>query len=235
MGPRSPSASAHSSQIVTPRSWSHFTFVSPRRNQSSSAKTDRVCTLLVVTSGKPSERSNRIWCPKTESVPVPVRSDFSTPSSRIRVRRSRYDCTTPNLVGDGDLAADRRPGVSSHPHRAPLTPHVPPAPAPDGRALGGDVLLGKHRAGQPLAEAGVEAPGHRVLGGGVERPHLGISVGAAVAPAADDPDVPPREPAPVRAELEHRLGVAQEDADPAGTVVDPSGVDDVVAADPEDV
>jgi len=26
-------------------------------------------------------------------VPVPVRSDFSTPSSRMRVRRSRYCCT----------------------------------------------------------------------------------------------------------------------------------------------
>ena len=52
-GPRSPLSSAHSSQIVTPRSCSHLTLVSPRRNHSSSAKTERVCTFLVVTSGKP--------------------------------------------------------------------------------------------------------------------------------------------------------------------------------------
>ena len=84
--------SAHSSQIVTPRSCSHFTLVSPRRNHSSSAKTERVCTFFVVTSGKPSVRSNRIWWPKTLRVPVPVRSDFSAPSSRMRWRRSRYTC-----------------------------------------------------------------------------------------------------------------------------------------------
>src|SRR3954453_7940894 len=155
MGPRSPFWSAHSSQMVTPRSWSHLTLVSPRRNHSSSAKTDRVWTFLVVTSGKPSERSKRIWCPKTESVPVPVRSDFSTPSSRTRVRRSRYCCTGPNLVADGHLSADRRAGVSSPPPRLPHPPHVHPAPAPDRGALGRDVLLRQHRPGQPLAEAGV--------------------------------------------------------------------------------
>ena len=46
-------ASAHSSQIVMPRSWSHLTFVSPRMNHSSSPKTDRVCTFLVVTQREP--------------------------------------------------------------------------------------------------------------------------------------------------------------------------------------
>ena len=53
--------------------------MSPRRNHSSSAKIERVCTFLVVTSGKPSVRSKRIWWPNTLRVPVPVRSDFSTP------------------------------------------------------------------------------------------------------------------------------------------------------------
>src|SRR4051812_13295106 len=154
--------------MVTPRSWSHFTLVSPRRNHSSSAKTDRVWTFFVVTSGKPADRSKRIWWPKTESVPVPVRSGFSTPSSRTRVRRSRYCCTTLNLVGERDLSADGGAGVSSHPHLGPLAPHVhPPAPA-DGGALRRDVPLRQHRAGQPLAEAGVEAAGDGVLGGGVE-------------------------------------------------------------------
>ena len=50
---------------------------------------DRVWTFFVVTSGKPSARSKRIWWPNTQRVPVPVRSPFSAPSSRIRWRRSR--------------------------------------------------------------------------------------------------------------------------------------------------
>src|SRR5262244_1776603 len=47
-------------------------------------------SFLVVTSGKPSARSKRIWWPNTDSVPVPVRSRFSTPLVRIRSIRSRY-------------------------------------------------------------------------------------------------------------------------------------------------
>jgi len=35
--------------------------------------------LLVVTSGKPRCKSKRIWWPKIDSVPMPVRSRFSTP------------------------------------------------------------------------------------------------------------------------------------------------------------
>ena len=53
--------------------------MSPRRNQSSSPTTAGTCTFFVVTSGKPAARSKRIWCPKTLSVPVPVRSPFSRP------------------------------------------------------------------------------------------------------------------------------------------------------------
>src|ERR1700729_2480330 len=48
------------------------------------------CTFLVVTSGKPSARSKRIWWPKIDRVPVPVRSRFSTPVSRTSSSRSRY-------------------------------------------------------------------------------------------------------------------------------------------------
>ena len=51
---------------------------------------DLRCSFLVVTSGKPSARSNRIWWPKMLRVPVPVRSLLATPSSRIRCMRSRY-------------------------------------------------------------------------------------------------------------------------------------------------
>lgn len=39
-GPREPSSRAHSSQIVHPRSCSHFTLLSPRRNHSSSRMMD---------------------------------------------------------------------------------------------------------------------------------------------------------------------------------------------------
>src|SRR6266478_6264442 len=40
---------------------------------------DLTCSFLVVTRGNPCSRSKRIWWPKTESVPVPVRSRFSRP------------------------------------------------------------------------------------------------------------------------------------------------------------
>src|SRR5471030_1011751 len=53
---------------------------------------DLRCTFLVVTSGNPWARSKRIWWPKMERVPVPVRSVFSTPRSRASRNRSRYWC-----------------------------------------------------------------------------------------------------------------------------------------------
>ena len=52
-GPSSPSASAHSSQMVTLRSCSQRTLVSPRRNHSSSMTIVPKDMRLVVTSGKP--------------------------------------------------------------------------------------------------------------------------------------------------------------------------------------
>src|SRR5437667_68080 len=53
---------------------------------------DFKCSFLVVTSGKPSSRSKRIWYPKQLVVPVPVRSFFFTPVSIICCRRSKYCC-----------------------------------------------------------------------------------------------------------------------------------------------
>src|ERR1051326_143701 len=64
---------------------------------------DLTCSFLVVTSGNPWFRSNRIWWPNTESVPVPVRSCFSTPRPRIRSIRSRY-CR---------IASTRRPRIGA--------------------------------------------------------------------------------------------------------------------------
>ena len=51
------------------------------------------CTFLVVTSGKPSARSKRIWWPNTLRVPVPVRSALAVPclehqAQEILVRRT---------------------------------------------------------------------------------------------------------------------------------------------------
>ena len=128
------------------------------------------------------------------------------------------------------LSTERRAGVSSHPHRAPLPPHVHPAGAADRGALRRDVLLREPAAGQPLAEAGVEAAGHRVLDRGVERADLDVGVGAAVGPGADDADVPAVERRGVGPQVEDRPGVLEEYADPARPVVAPLAVDDVVAA-----
>src|SRR5699024_1053294 len=92
MGPRSPSGPAHSSQMDTPRSCSQRASESPRRNQSSSMKMLRVWSFLVVTRGNPLDRSKRIWCPNTDSVPVPVRSDFLMPCSRTWRMSCSYCC-----------------------------------------------------------------------------------------------------------------------------------------------
>src|SRR5687768_549827 len=48
------------------------------------------CTFLVVTSGKPSFRSNRICQPNTLRVPVPVRSVLAVPCSYTWRMKSSY-------------------------------------------------------------------------------------------------------------------------------------------------
>src|SRR5688572_23183623 len=91
-GPRSPSSRAHSSQMVTPRSLSQLLSDEPVRNHSSSTMIDFKCTFLVVTSGKPSLRSKRIWWPNTLLVPVPVRSALNTPwVSTWRMKSSYWE------------------------------------------------------------------------------------------------------------------------------------------------
>ncbi len=62
--------------------------VSPARNQSSSCTIAFSGSRLVVSIGNPAERLKRIWWPKIDSVPVPVRSCFSAPSARMRSSRS---------------------------------------------------------------------------------------------------------------------------------------------------
>src|SRR5215470_6770330 len=123
---------------------------------------DLTCSFLVVTSGKPSPRSNRIWWPNTDSVPVPVRSRFSMPSARMRSIRSWYwrIALVPRRVRLGLRQCSAGPpplefaihkyGVGGA--RAPPTtgsPPVPPAAArsvgrlsrPDDRRPAGDLAL----------------------------------------------------------------------------------------------
>ena len=107
--------------------------------------------------------------------------------------------------------------------------------AADGGALRRDVLLGEDGAGQPLAEAGVEAAGDRVLVEVVERADLDVRVAAAVAPQPGHADVEPLELVAVGAQREHGAGVVEQDADPAGAVVAPLRVPDVGGADAEGV
>jgi len=45
---------------------------------------------LVVTRGNPSDKSKRIWWPKTLRVPVPVRSSLVAPFSRTWLINFRY-------------------------------------------------------------------------------------------------------------------------------------------------
>jgi hypothetical protein len=89
-GPRLPSGRAHSSQMLTPRSFSQLLSLLPCRNHSSSWMMERRCTFLVVTRGKPSFRSKRIWWPNTLRVPVPVRSVLATPVVCTRRMKSSY-------------------------------------------------------------------------------------------------------------------------------------------------
>src|SRR5215831_16005222 len=76
--------------MVTPLSFRYLMLVSPFRNQSSSSTIAFNGKRLVVSIGNPAPRLKRIWCPKMDKVPVPVRSCFSTPSDRIRSSRSWY-------------------------------------------------------------------------------------------------------------------------------------------------
>ena len=73
-----------------PRSCSQRALPSPRRNHKSSSAIERKWTFFVVTSGKPSLRSKRIWQPNTLLVPVPVRSAFATPCVATWRMKSSY-------------------------------------------------------------------------------------------------------------------------------------------------
>ncbi|MCY1377221.1 hypothetical protein D9M69_647790 [compost metagenome] len=92
--------------MLTPLSFSQAMLVSPRRNHSSSMKIDRVCSFFVVSSGKPLDKSKRIWRPNTPRVPVPVRSSRRTPFSRMSRSRFRY-CHSGWSAGAAAVRASR--------------------------------------------------------------------------------------------------------------------------------
>ena len=65
-------------------------FVSPFRNHSNSWMIERKCSFFVVSTGKVSPTGNRACAPKTDSVPVPVRSPLARPSLKTSRNKSRY-------------------------------------------------------------------------------------------------------------------------------------------------
>src|SRR5574341_1276373 len=93
--------------------------VSPFRNHSSSWMMDLRCTFLVVSSGNPALRSKRSCAPKTESVPVPVRSFLRAPcSSTWRIRSRYWRIVTASRPGAPVLLFDfERVGLLQHPLR----------------------------------------------------------------------------------------------------------------------
>src|SRR5690349_18614314 len=85
--------------------------------------TDLRWTFLVVTSGNPSARSNRICQPKVLSVPVPVRSSLGRPWSR-RWRISSKYCFIGPPSGSSELRQRSR-GFSSQLQSTHRIPRVP--------------------------------------------------------------------------------------------------------------
>ena len=108
--------------MVMLRSWSHLTFVSPRRNQSSSPNTDRVWIFFVVTSGNPAVRSKRIWCPKTRAGPgagavALLHSFVEDPLEEIEVGLHVVEPRSSEVHGSGHRGA----GVAADPDLLTLT------------------------------------------------------------------------------------------------------------------
>src|SRR5687768_4248276 len=163
--------------MVTPWSRSQPTLLSPRRNHSSSTAIERKWTFLVVTRGNRSDRSYRSRSPKRLTVPVPVRSSFGVPCSRIRRRRSSYwvSMGAPSTAR-GYGWAPTRCAARPHPHHRPVGPRQTslrglvgepardrggPAPAV-GRAARAPLAVaaaGLDRPGGTAGAAGPRAPG----------------------------------------------------------------------------
>ena len=103
---------------------------------------------MVVSSGKPSARSKRIWWPKTERVPVPVRSVFADAvvedvahqveilAHRVILRGAECRSETAaekRLHGPRVVGLFRRLGRSRRPRRRSVSMPAASANAPDRR------------------------------------------------------------------------------------------------------
>ena len=109
------------------------------------------------------------------------------------MRRSRYCCTIPNLVADRGLAPRTVVRVSPPTHTvlpSRLTCTRPARPIAVPCAATYD--SGRRRAGQPLAEAGVEAAGDRVLDRGGSNARTSTS--ASEPPSRPGPTTPMSRP-----------------------------------------
>ena len=92
-------ASAHSSQMLTPRSCSQRTLVSPRRNQSSSRTIDLICSFLVVSSGKPCGQVEAdLAAEHAQRAGAGAVALRRTPLARMSASRSRYCRSAYRLV-----------------------------------------------------------------------------------------------------------------------------------------
>ena len=133
---------------------------------------------------------------------------------------------TSELHGAGDAGRDGAadPDLGA----APLDVHS--SRAPQRRPLAGDIRWRRDTGSdQPLCDAGIQAAGHGILvAGGSEGAHLELGVRAIFfsVPRPNDADTQPCERHVVRTEREHVLTGAQQDSQPARTVVHPARCND---------
>src|SRR5690606_25304130 len=102
-------------------------------------------------------------------------------------------------------------------------------------ALPGDVRGADHAGvGEPLREAGVEAPGDGVLGE-VDTEGTDLDGGPVATGCGDDTEVEVAEPLVPGRDVEDGLARAQPQRQPGRAVVEPGRVDDVARVEPEGV
>src|SRR6056300_194375 len=76
--------------MLHPLSTKYLMLVSPFKNHFNSVIIVLTAIFFVVSRGNPSHIQCLICLPNTEMVPVPVRSDFSTPFCRMSINRDWY-------------------------------------------------------------------------------------------------------------------------------------------------
>src|SRR6056300_417365 len=85
-------------QMLQPLSTKYLMLVSPFKNHFSSVIIVLTAIFFVVSRGNPLHIQCVICLPNTEMVPVPVRSDFSTPFCRMSINRAWYCVSNPFIT-----------------------------------------------------------------------------------------------------------------------------------------